>query len=590
MSVKERINCNSILKSIVKIQFLLFLFFVCSCNSISKISSEDVLESEVPVFSKEGGFYSDYFGLSISSKFGNTIYYTLDGSDPRTSKTALKYKTEIPIFNNTNNINNHSSLTNITLFDYRAPGFKVEKGIVVRAVIKDRKYGFGKVVSNSYFISKKAPYYSQMKVISMLTDSDYLFDEENGIYMVGTKYYEWLKKNPNKNYNPGDVLNVTNYNSDGKENEIPVSIQIFENGKSVLCIDVGARIAGNWSRANPQKSFRFFARKEYGSKNLNYKFFEDLKAADGSEIISFDKITLRNGGNDYQELRFRDALVHDLVSDSACDIMAAEPCILFINGEFWGFYMIREKTDGEYIKSHYGIKKKDVAVIKNSEVEEGEKSDLDEFAEFSRWAASAPMKIGENYKKFCDSMDVQSFMDYMAIQTYINNFDWASSGFSNNWQVWHSKTVNPKINKADGKWRFILYDTEFSSGIYTMKETSYEYDLLNRLNVTTEHFNFPRILKNLCKNEEFLNRFYKNYLKIIEEYFAPNVVCKKIDEYAKEYKTAICDTYKRFGIEWASHNFDGEVEDLKLFYRNRPEYAKRYLDTFYKNMSKKNKK
>ena len=65
---------------------------------------------------------------------------------------------------------------------------------------------------------------------------------------------------------------------------------------------------------------------------------------------------------------------------------------------------------------------------------------------------------------------------------------------------------------------------------------------------------------------------------------------KKIDEYAKEYKTAICDTYKRFGIEWASHNFDGEVEDLKLFYRNRPEYAKRYLDTFYKNMSKKNKK
>jgi len=71
------------------------------------------------------------------------------------------------------------------------------------------------------------------------------------------------------------------------------------------------------------------------------------------------------------------------------------------------------------------------------------------------------MTLEENYNKFCASMDLQSLMDYIAVETYINNNDWANGG-SNNWQVWHTRTVNPDIPKADGKWRFILYDTEFS--------------------------------------------------------------------------------------------------------------------------------
>ena len=77
-------------------------------------------------------------------------------------------------------------------------------------------------------------------------------------------------------------------------------------------------------------------------------------------------------------------------------------------------------------------------------------------------------------------MDIQSFMDYITVETYINNSDWANGG-SNNWEAWHSKTVNPDLPKADGKWRFILYDTEFSTGLYGSESTQYRYDLLNRM-------------------------------------------------------------------------------------------------------------
>lgn len=583
--MKKNVSNFSFTNLVERLFILVVFLLTVGCNSSKKVEYE-IRTTELPKFSKEGGFFSNNFNLALSSELGNAIYYTLDGSDPRFSKTAKKYKKEISIYNNSNEPNIYSALKDVTLNEYNPPEFNVEKGIIVRAVIKDKKLGFGQTVENSYFVGKTAPYYSQMRVISMVTDAKYLFDQDKGAYMIGSKYYEWKNSDSYQEYHPGDVLNVTNYNSDGKENEFPVCIQVFEKGKSVYSTKVGARIAGNWSRSNAQKSFRFYARKEYGNKSMDYEFFDELKDANGNQINSFDKITLRNGGNDSSEVRIRDPLIHNLVSDLSCDIMASEPCILFINGEFWGFYMIREKTDGEYIKSHYGIKKKNVAVLKNSQIEEGGVEDLDEFRHFCVWAARADMTDKENYKTFCDLMDVQSFMDYMAVQTYINNFDWVKN-YTNNWQIWHSKSIEPNVHKADNKWRFIFYDTEYSSGIYNQEDTHYEYDLLNKMYLEKdEKFNFVDMLRNLCKNQEFLQAFYDNYLNIIENNFDPNKVIKIIDEYMAEYKKAIMDTYFRFGLTWMKYNFDPEIEDLKTFYQKRPEYAKKYLDIFYETHKK----
>ncbi|MBE5930931.1 MAG: hypothetical protein E7268_07770 [Lachnospiraceae bacterium] len=532
-----------------------------------------------PEFSADGGFYDMAFLLELSTDDGNTIYYTLDGSDPRFSSSATEYTKGIFLYNNTEEPNVYSAITDISLGGYTPPQFNVDKGFTVRAVVKTPEGEFGEITTNSYFIGKEAAYYSSMKVISMVTDSDYLFHEDIGAYMIGSKYYEWKKSDEFVQYDAGDVLNVTNYNTSGRETEFPVSVQVFDNGKAVYSTDVGARISGNWSRAHAQKSFRLYARKEYGDGKMRYAFFDELTDANGKVIEAFDKVTLRNGGNDYQELHFRDALIHDLASDLACDMMAAEPCILFVNGEFWGFYMIREKTDGDYIEARYGIPKEDVAVIKNGGIEEGTDEDWTEFRDLCQWAASADMTDEENYKKFCDSFDIQSFMDYMTVETYINNSDWANGG-SNNWEAWHSKTVNPELPKADGKWRFILYDTEFSTGLYGSESTQYKYDLLNKMSVGDGEFNYPDILRNACKNDEFRQLFYDNYLRIAETCFAPDVVSEKVDSYVTAYGEATKATFFRFGLDWAAWNYEGEVDQFKEYFSRRPKYAKRYLDTF----------
>lgn len=561
------------------------LLLLAGCGSVESSNPNqwytEKVTAEVPVFSAEGGFYDGAFTLTLSSDTGSTILYTLDGSDPRTSATAKEYGTGIQIYDNTDEPNVLSAVSDISLLGYDPPEYAIDKGIVVRAVIKDRIAGIGAVVTNSYFVGKDAPYYYDLKVISMVTDKDYLFHTDTGAYMVGSKYYEWKKSDEYVEYNGGDVKNITNYNTDGRESEFPVAIQVFENGEAVYSSDVGARIAGNWSRAHAQKSFRLYARKEYGDGNMDYSFFEELTDVNGVAIESFDKVTLRNGGNDYQEVHFRDALIHDLTKGLAFDIMAAEPCILFLNGEFWGFYMIREKTDGDYIESHYGIAKEEVAIIKNGGIEEGAEVDLEAFRQFCIWADSADMTLEKNYQRLCDSMDVQSLMDYVAVETYISNNDWAN-GVGNNWQVWRSKSVNPDLPGADGKWRFILYDTEYSTGLYNSAETGYEYDWLNRMSVGNDDFDIPGIVRNLCKNDTFRQAFYDNYVRIIETCFEPDTVTEKIDAYAEEYGAAKKASHSRFGIDWAAWGYDYEVEELKDFFRNRPQYAKRYLDAFCK--------
>lgn len=547
----------------------------------SNDTAEDVTAVAQPVFSIEGGFYDTEFMLGLSDNDGNTIYYTTDGSDPRTSSTSAVYTDEINIYNNTSDSNKYSALDDIVLYDYTHPTGKVDKGIVVRAVSKTAEGKYSSVATNSYFVGKTASYYSDMKVVSLSTDGDNFFNDDTGIYMVGSGYHEWAASDEYVEYQPGDTANPTNYNKDGREWEVPVNVQVFESGKLAYTADVGARIAGKWSRSFAQKSIRLYARGEYGSSDMKYEFIEGLTDENGNIIDSFDKVTLRNGGTDNQVLHFRDALIQEMVSDRAVDIQGAEPCVMFIDGEFWGFYFIREKIEPEYIQSHYGIDKNNVTLLKNGECE-GSAEIAKEYEEFCNWAATADMTVPENYQRVCDTLDIQNFMDYIAIETYINNTDWATE-YLNNWQMWRSNTTDPDTPYADGKWRFTLYDTEYSTGLYSESRTASGFDTLGSMYRKDVPYNFANIFYSLIENDEFRQAFYDNYIEIMNNNFAPEAAEAKINEYVSAYKDVIFATNIRFNASWVNNSFNSEVSRLKNFFTTRPRYAKYYLDLLVGN-------
>ena len=546
----------------------------------SNSGGQAVVHVDAPVFSQPGGFYDAGFALEIT---GQTVYYTTDGSDPRTSPTAQPYTQPLTVEDRSARQPVLAAHTNISLDQYRAPR-QIDQGMVVRAVAADGNGNFSDVVTESYFVAQTEAFYKDLRVVSLATDEACFFDDDTGIYVTGSGYEAWRRSPEYTKLQNWDTANPTNYNQSGQEWERPVSVEIFENGQKVYATGAGVRICGHASRGNAQKSLRLYARSELGSSDLQYTFFPDLTDSSGRAITAFDKVTLRNGANDGTAYTFlRDDLIQQLTAGCAFANQATEPCVVFLDGEFWGYYVITERLEDDYVESHYGIPKENVTTIKTYEGE-GDLSLQEQYDAFAGALLTQDLSDDTAYARACEVLDMQSLMEYVAVQHYICNADWSVSGnpeCTNNWMMWRSNTVIAGNPYADGKWRFMLYDTEFSSGLYGMwsQSTSVNRNLFTDRCTKQEPENIMAVFDKLMENAQFRAQFYETYTRIMDECFAPDHVSALIDARAARIADAVRATYSRYGNSQAG-DYTSQINDLKNFYRSRPDIARRQLQEY----------
>ena len=529
-----------------------------------------------PAFSAVGGFYDAEFELTLSADENRTILYTLDGSDPRTSETAVSYEAPIRIYDNTGEPNVLAAIKNISLQTYNVPKKPVDKGIVVRAACKDSDGLYSKVVTNNFFVGKNASYYTDMKVMAIATDSGNLFDDETGIYVVGSQYEAWKNSDQyDSSLKSANPANPTNYNMGGREWERPCTIQVFEQGEACYVEDVGMRISGNWSTVYPQKSLTLYARNEYGANEMKYDFFGG-KAVDvnGNVIDRFKKVTLRNGGNDYENTKFKDDLNQELAEGLHFGKQTKDNYIVFIDGEFWGYYCLQEKQDEHYIESHYNIASKDVTLMKAGVFENGSEALYEEYVQFWNWAVSADMSDNENYQRVCDTIEISDLIDFMCFETYIVNRDCLIK--PNNWIMWRASETAADNPYADGKWRMLAYDTDQSCGYSSTYSAS--YDILQHMDKSKKIESISSLFYCLMNNAKFRNTFYQRYHEIAATTFDTEIVLSVIDRYDANVKEAAIATFKRFG---SNSNFEKKTDVIRDFYRTRGAYALEQLDSFY---------
>ena len=553
-----------------------------------------------PVFSMESGFYDSSFTLSLSADEGCTVYYTTDGSDP--TAESEKYTEPITIDDMSDTENRLSARRDIVPNNAEAPRSSVDKAAVIRAVSVDSEGNISQPVTKTYFIGKtNSGYYPKMKVVSLVTDPDNLFDYDKGIYCLGKVYGGEKQEDPPKEgdkpkegekpeehagpdehggpegrVEPKRAPNVweiaANYTQRGKDWERPAHFTLFDNGEKVLEENVGIRIKGNYSRCLPQKSFNVYTRQEYGASEFSYDFFNGtaVKAKNGKAVKKYDGLVLRNGGNDNTFAFFRDSINQSLIADRAFAHQATTECIVFIDGEFWGIYQLMERISTSYLSEHYGVKESDIAMIKNGELEDGSEADQQDWSRLCKDAADGSI----SYEEFCNKVDIQGFMDYFAAQIYWANADWPQR----NYAAWRADTIDETNPYADGKWRMILFDTESGQGLYGSADKSVSANCYNRLSSTNNEL--AKLFISLMKNDEFRLGFSRTMMDLGNYNFTPDRTKEVISWYKDTYKQQVADTFARFQSNSLSgsngeRRFESEISTVTNFYANRFSYAER---------------
>ncbi|GAU07323.1 CotH kinase family protein [Desulfoplanes formicivorans] len=409
---------------------------------------------------------------------------------------------------------------------------------VLRCIAVDGENHSSAINTQTFLINE----HSTRPIISLVTDPRNLWNEETGIYVKGN---QWKRANYNKDeYNWKQSWKRTcNFEffpkkSDARIN-IPCTIKIF----------------GGASRNLPQKSFSI---KVIDPKTdvFAYPFFPQ------KNIQTFKSIILRNSGDDWKQTMFRDLLMHTVLQGRMnIDFQAGTPALVFLNGTYWGIYNIREKLDPYYVIGNHHVDPEHIDMIKCfHDIKAGSDSQYNALISFIR---SHDLSNFKHYKTVCEQIDIDEFINYQLAQIYYDNCDWPQ----NNIAWWREK-------KDNGKWRWILYDTDEGFQFHDKRRSCAR----NTLKWATKTNRRETLIFNaLLKNENFRNRFLQIFAAHMSTTFDPARIIAHIDKLQNQIRPEMPRHINRWGAISSMQKWEQNVDELRRFARKRPAHVYEHL-------------
>lgn len=376
-----------------------------------------------------------------------------------------------------------------------------------------------------------------LPVIKLTIDEEYLWSPDSGLYIMPNYFEKW---------------------------EFPAHIKYLENGQEIFSDDVGFRLKGNASRGNSMKSFGIYWRKEYGNKNLEYQMFPDIP------ITKFKRLFLRNSGNDFGETHIKDASISMIYKDYAnVEYQEYKPCVVYLNNEYWGIYNIREMITPHHFKYHFGIDEDEMDLLEGSEL--GPKADdgsTDDFLnDVIAYIKENDLSNNSNYDAISNLIDIDSYMDYIIINTYIGNADWPLG----NAKWWRDRSSTNYL-----KWRWVVFDTDWS----------FKSDNIDKIwigDLYGNHYNERQnegfyIFNNLLKNSVFKDIFLERYLFFLDTVFEKS----RVKNIITANKNRIEQEYVNHQLKWNTLNprqWERSIDEMIEFNNERNDKLKRLIKT-----------
>lgn len=388
-------------------------------------------------FTLDAGFYSGEQTIEIIFPVGTEIHYTLDGNLPTVSD---------PLFIDPITINNTT---------------------VIKARIFDPSGNLlpGNTSTSTFFIDENI----SVPVISITTNNNNLYGDQ-GIF--DNWWTDWKK--------PGYVeyFDSLQYNA-------------FEQNAAIK-VDGGA----GGSRSLPQHSMRIeLDNAAYGAGTLNYPILKRRWA-----VSEYETFYLRNGSNMSNVLPYKDAFMVRSTEGTYNEHMAYEPVVVFLNGEYWGYFELRNKLDEGHFDHALGIEKDSLDLLTLSYwygliLRTLSGSDTD-FVAMRDYLGNYPTPEDPEFYFIADSiLDLKNFTDYIAAETWMANYDWPY----NNIKAWRDRG-------GDNKWKYALIDVELGLGIGGWSDAS--SNLIAGLFGTQPYIEpLAKLLQNPIYHDYFVNRY-----------------------------------------------------------------------------------
>lgn len=412
-------------------------------------------------FSIDRGFFDTAFDLAITTATaGAEIRYTLDGTTPSPTQGQI-YSAPITI-NSTTVVRAMAHLgalppTNVDTQTYLFLSDVVAQSRMDTAVTQDATYGPQMIDS-----LKAVP------TISLVT------------------------------HNPTNWLNETH--SALVDPYVAASIEmIFPDGTKGFQENAGMKHFGGSSVNFHKKSVRLAFSSAFGATKLRYPLFDGTVEGDYPPTDSFDAIDLRSGHHDMQPNHGGNYMANRFADDTMLEMGHLAPhgrfVHVYLNGEYWGNYHMRERWNADMASSYFGGPKEDYDAVNLNNNFQDEEEVYDGDGVF--WAATKAHVAGADPWDGIDTyVDVPNLIDFMLL--------WHAGWCENEVRLFGSAAQGQPFRfmekDADGWFRGLRVAPDPGAPKYhNLGEGSPigkdpDRDLMQRLKLGSGHADFPMLV------------------------------------------------------------------------------------------------
>ncbi|MBR1456585.1 MAG: CotH kinase family protein [Oscillospiraceae bacterium] len=215
-------------------------------------------------------------------------------------------------------------------------------------------------------------------------------------------------------------------------------------------------------------------------------------------------------------------------------------CIVYVNGAYYGIYCMKENVSEKLYAAWAGV---DRSSVETAVPHDGEP---ESYAEMYSFIKSSDMADPENYRRACEMLDIDSFIDWVIVEGVSANMD-----LFRNVKFFRS-------TETDGRYQMVLFDLDGA-----MKEIApWACVFFNKTDIGYGNTNASNILDSLLRNTDFRAAFLRRYGEVYKTVLSNERILERVDCYESLLRPEI----ERDRARWSYGTWQWEyaVSELRL--------------------------